>query len=69
LDPETAQGIHGADYEIHLEKGGVLMGTLDANGKAHHDNVLNKPVKKVIYKARSPLKEEPAAALEKKLGA
>jgi type VI secretion system secreted protein VgrG len=69
LDPETADGIQGADYEIHLEKGGVLTGTLDANGKAHHDNVLNKRVKKIIYKARSPLKEEPAAALEKIMGA
>jgi type VI secretion system secreted protein VgrG len=69
LDPETGQGIQGADYEIHLEKGGVLTGTLDANGKAHHDDVLNKPVKKIVYKPRSPLKEEPAAALEKIMGA
>jgi type VI secretion system secreted protein VgrG len=44
------------------------MGTLDANGKARHDDVLNKRVKKIIYKARSPLKEEPAAALEKIMG-
>jgi type VI secretion system secreted protein VgrG len=69
LDPETAEGIAGTDYEIHLEKGGVLTGTLDSRGKAHHDNVLNKPVQKIIYKPRSALKEEPAAALEKIMGA
>lgn len=65
LDPETGEGIAKADYEIHLEKGGVLTGTLDADGKAHHDNVLNKPVKKIIYKPRVPSKDDPAAALEK----
>lgn len=65
LDPETGEGIAAADYEIHLEKGGVLTGTLDDNGKAHHDNVLNKPVKKIIYKPRVPSKDDPAAALEK----
>jgi type VI secretion system secreted protein VgrG len=69
LDPETAEGIQGADYEIHLEKGGVLTGVLDDQGKALHDNVVNKPVKKIIYKARSPHKEEPATALEKILDA
>jgi type VI secretion system secreted protein VgrG len=65
LDPETGEGIGGADYEIHLEKGGVLTGTLDDSGKARHDNILNKPVKKIIYKPRSAIKEEPATALEK----
>jgi type VI secretion system secreted protein VgrG len=65
LDPETGEGIGGADYEIHLEKGGVLTGTLDDSGKARHDNILNRPVMKIIYKPRSAVKEAPAAALEK----
>jgi type VI secretion system secreted protein VgrG len=65
LDPESGEGIAGADYEIHLDKGGVLTGTLDDSGKARHDNVLNKPVKKIIYKPRKPSKDDPAAVLEK----
>jgi type VI secretion system secreted protein VgrG len=65
LDPETGEGVGGADYEIHMEKGGVLTGTLDSSGKARHDNVLNKPVKKILYKPRKPVKEDPASALEK----
>jgi type VI secretion system secreted protein VgrG len=65
LDPETGEGIGGADYEIHLEKGGVLTGTLDDSGNARHDNILNKPVKKIVYKPRPAIREEPAAALEK----
>jgi type VI secretion system secreted protein VgrG len=64
LDPETGEGIAGVDYEIHLDKGGVLTGTLDGSGKAHHDNVLNKPVKKILYKPRKPIKDGPAATLE-----
>jgi type VI secretion system secreted protein VgrG len=65
LDPETAEGIAGADYEIHLKNGGVLTGTLDGSGKAHHENVLNKPVQKIVYKPRPARNEERAAALEK----
>ena len=65
LHPETAEGIAGTDYEIHLDKGDVITGTLDSNGKAHHDNILNKPVKKIIYKPRAPLKEEPAPGMER----
>ncbi len=69
LDPETAEGIAGADYEIHFEQGPVINGTLDDNGKALHENVLNKPVKKVIYKPRTPDKDKPANPLEDLLNA
>lgn len=67
LDPETARGIGGANYEIHLLKGGVLSGTLDDDGKAHHADVENTQVKKVIYKPRKPEKESPAPDLRKLL--
>jgi type VI secretion system secreted protein VgrG len=65
IDPETAEGIPGVDYEIHFQKGPVLSGTLDEGGKALHENVLDKPVKKVIYKPRKPTKEPPHDPLEK----
>jgi type VI secretion system secreted protein VgrG len=54
LDPETNEGIAGADYEIHFAGGPMLTGTLDQDGKARHENVLNKPVKKIVYKPRKP---------------
>jgi type VI secretion system secreted protein VgrG len=69
LDPETAEGIDRAEYEIHFEGGPVLTGTLDQNGKARHDNVANKLVKKVVYKPRTPQKEKLADPLEKLLNA
>jgi type VI secretion system secreted protein VgrG len=56
LDPELAEGIPEVDYQIHFEKGQVLSGTLDNEGKALHENVLNKPVKKVVYVPRTPKK-------------
>jgi type VI secretion system secreted protein VgrG len=59
VDPELAEGIPGVEYEIHFDKGPMLTGTLDQDGKARHGNVLNKPVKKVVYKPRKPKKEEP----------
>jgi len=49
LDPELAEGIPEVDYKIHFEGGSVLSGTLDKDGKALHENVLNETVKKVVY--------------------
>ena len=68
LDPESAEGIPEVDYQIHFEKGQILTGTLDEEGHARHENVLNKPVKKVVYKPRNPIKEKPHDPLEKMLG-
>ena len=67
LDPELGEGIPDVDYEIHFEKGPVLSGTLDKSGQALHENVLNKPVKKVVYVPRKPTKERPHDPLEKLL--
>lgn len=64
LEPETALGIAEAEYEIHFDGGSVVNGKLDGQGKARHDNVEHKPVKKVIYKPRTPDKEKPASPLE-----
>ena len=68
LDPELAEGIPEVDYQIHFEGGQVLSGTLDKNGQAVHENVLNKPVKKVVYVPREPTKERPHDVLEKLIG-
>lgn len=68
LDAEIGEGIPDVDYEIHFDKGLVLTGTLDANGKARHENVDNKPVKKVVYKPRKPKDEKPHAPLQTLLG-
>jgi type VI secretion system secreted protein VgrG len=65
IDPELAEGISDVDYEIHFVKGSILSGTLDKDGKALHENVLQKPVRKVQYKLRSPSKEKPYDPLEK----
>ncbi|HVK94616.1 MAG TPA: type VI secretion system Vgr family protein, partial [Noviherbaspirillum sp.] len=64
LDPETAEGIGEAGYDIHFEGGPVVSGTLDKDGKARHENVMNKPVKKVVYKPRPPKEEKVADPLE-----
>jgi type VI secretion system secreted protein VgrG len=64
LDPETNEGIAGADYEIHFAGGPMLTGTLDQDGKARHENVLNKPVKKIVYKPRKPVPPAVAPRLE-----
>jgi type VI secretion system secreted protein VgrG len=68
LDAEVGEGIPDVEYEIHFDKGPVLTGTLDANGKARHENVDNKPVKKVVYKPRKPKDEKPHDPLQKLLG-
>jgi len=68
LDPELAKGIPEVDYQIHFEKGPMLTGTLDQNGQARHENVLNNPVKKIVYTPRKPTKEQPHNPLEKLLG-
>ncbi len=68
LEPDTAEGIPDVDYEIHFDKGPVLSGTLDKDGKARHENVQNKPVKKIVYKPRQPDKDSPAPPLELLLG-
>jgi len=64
LDPELAEGIPEVEYQIHFEQGPVLSGTLDKNGQALHENVLNKPVKKVVYTPRKPIKEQVHDPLE-----
>ncbi|WP_260117423.1 DUF2345 domain-containing protein [Pseudoduganella albidiflava] len=64
LESDGTVGISGAEYEIHFEAGPVLTGKLDEHGKAHHDNVERKRVKKVIYKPRAPDPEKPTAPLE-----
>lgn len=64
IDPDSAEGIPDVDYQIHFAGGPVLTGTLDKNGKALHENVANKPVKKVVYVPRKPIKEQPHPPLE-----
>jgi type VI secretion system secreted protein VgrG len=64
LDPETNRGIAGAEYEIHFTGGPTLTGTLDQDGKARHENVLNKPVKKILYKPRKPAPPASTSRLE-----
>jgi type VI secretion system secreted protein VgrG len=64
LDPEIGEGVAEAEYEIHFEGGPVLTGQLDANGQARHENVMNKKVRKVIYKPRPPKKEKDTSPLE-----
>jgi type VI secretion system secreted protein VgrG len=64
IDPELAEAIPHVDYEIHFKSGTVLSGALDQNGKARHENVLNEPIKRVIYKPRKPQKEVPHDPLQ-----
>jgi len=68
LDAEIGEGIPDVEYEIHFDKGPVLTGTLDSNGKARHENVDNKAVKKVVYKPRKPKEEKPHDPLQALLG-
>ncbi|MEL1266380.1 type VI secretion system Vgr family protein, partial [Pseudoxanthomonas putridarboris] len=67
LDPESGEAIGGAEYEIHFKDGEVISGTLDDEGKAHHDNVESALVDKVIYKPREGEKEPPVPPLEEVL--
>ena len=68
IDPEFAEGIADVDYEIHFDGAPMLTGTLDESGRAHHENVQHKPVKKVVYKPRTPIEEKPYEPLDKILG-
>ncbi|MCK9192876.1 MAG: DUF2345 domain-containing protein, partial [Nevskia sp.] len=68
LDPETNAPMQGVEYEIQFLDGSKLNGTLDAEGKARHENVYNKPVKAVIYKPRPPLPETIHPPLARVLG-
>jgi type VI secretion system secreted protein VgrG len=68
MDAATGQAIPSVEYEIHFNKGPVLTGILDENGHARHENVENKPVKKVIYKPRKPKEERPHDPLNALLG-
>jgi type VI secretion system secreted protein VgrG len=68
VDADSAEGIAHADYEIHFDKGPMLTGTLDEDGKALRENVANKRVKKVIYHPRKAKKEEPHDPLHKLIG-
>ena len=64
INPELAEGIPDVDYEIHFDDGPMLTGTLDQAGKARHEGVENRPVKRVRYKPRQPEKEKPFDPLE-----
>lgn len=64
LDAETSQGLAEAPYEIHFQDGPTICGTLNEQGKARHENVLDRPVTKVIYKPREPLDDEPTVPLD-----
>jgi type VI secretion system secreted protein VgrG len=64
VNPETNEGIAEAEYEIHFVGGPVLTGMLDKDGKARHENVLNKPVKKILYKPRQAARPQVAPKLE-----
>jgi type VI secretion system secreted protein VgrG len=68
LDALVGEGIPDVEYEIHFDKGPVLTGTLDESGKARHENVENRPVKKVVYKPRKPKDEKPHDPLRALLG-
>ena len=68
LDESSGEPVEGAEYEIHLKGGGKLSGKLNAKGEAQHDNVDQKDVKQVVYKARTPEKEEPHPGLQDILG-
>ena len=59
LDEESGEPIVAAPYEIHRQGGAVLSGQLDAQGRAEHHNLDDKPVVKVIYKPRPPAQERP----------
>jgi type VI secretion system secreted protein VgrG len=67
-DPETGEAVPNAGYEIHFEGGPVLAGTLDAQGKARHENVERKTVKKIVYKPRAPDADKPVSPLDRLLG-
>ncbi|MDH5823498.1 type VI secretion system Vgr family protein, partial [Luteimonas sp. RD2P54] len=54
LDVDTDVPMAGTEYEIHFKEGPVLSGKLDADGRAHHDDVPDKSVEKVVYKPRTP---------------
>jgi type VI secretion system secreted protein VgrG len=68
LDMELMEGIPDVNYEIHFKGGPVLSGALDKDGKALHENVLNKPVTKVVYKPRKPKNENPHDPLKTLIG-
>ncbi|MBX3618824.1 MAG: type VI secretion system tip protein VgrG [Rhizobacter sp.] len=67
-DPETGEGVAETDYEIHFQGAASLSGTLDSKGQARHENVANKPVKKVVYKPRKPQDDPPHDPLATLLG-
>jgi len=67
-DGESGSGVEGAQYEIHFEGGPTLTGSLDASGQARHENVNNKPVKRIVYKPRAPGDDKPFDPLQKLLG-
>ena len=64
IDPVTSEPMAGAEYEIHLDGGPTITGKLDEQGKARHDNVVDKPVKKVVYKARPAKNDDPFTSLD-----
>lgn len=67
-DTDTAQGIAHAGYEIHFKGGSVVEGTLDAQGKALHENVQRLPVIRVVYLPRPPEPDDTPDDTRKLLG-
>lgn len=67
-EADTGAPVGDVDYEIHFEGAPKVTGTLDAAGKARHENVQNKPVSKIVYKPRKPKDDEPHDPLNALLG-
>ena len=65
---DAGEAIAAAEYRIHFEGGAILAGTLDSQGKARHDNIDRRQVKKVEYKPRQPDSDKPASPLDRLLG-
>jgi type VI secretion system secreted protein VgrG len=68
LDEETGEPVQGAEYEIELEGGARLSGTLNAQGEGKHENVVNRPVRKITYQPRKADPDRPHPPLDELLG-
>ena len=58
----------GQKYKIHFEGGMVIAGTLDAAGRARHENVPARAIR-TEYEARKPDTDQPWEALDKLIAA
>jgi type VI secretion system secreted protein VgrG len=66
-DPEGTP-MAGQKYRIYFEGGTIISGTLDAKGKAHHDNVPEK-AERVEYEPRELKPDEPWPSWQKMIDA